>query len=169
MTKNKETVFSFIKDQKGIILVVILIILSLILLILPSGSSKSASNNNLDRLSEYEDRVEKKIAQLCSEVKGVSSVSVSVYFDSGFESVYAFDEESRNSSGSTNTEKKYVTLGSGSDESMVCLYERMPSISGVAIVCKGGGNPLIANELINMISSAFNVPKNKIYVTEGKK
>ena len=169
MNKSKDRVFTYIKGQKGIILVVILIALSLILLILPSGFSKSTTNNDLNRLSEYEERVEKKIAQLCSEVKGVSSVSVSVYFDSGFESVYAFDEESRNSSGSINTEKKYVTLGSGSDESMVCLYERMPTISGVAIVCKGGGNPIIANELINMIASAFNVPKNKIYVTEGKK
>ena len=52
---------------------------------------------------------------------------------------------------------------------MVCIVEKMPSIAGVAIVCKGGGNPVIANQLINMISSAYNVPKNKIYVAEGKK
>jgi stage III sporulation protein AG len=44
----------------------------------------------------------------------------------------------------------------------------MPNICGVAVVCNGGGNPVVANEIINMISSAFGVPKSKIYVTEGK-
>ena len=68
-----------------------------------------------------------------------------------------------------NSEKKYVTIGSGNDESMVCIVEKMPSICGVAVVCKGGGNPVIANQLINLISSAYNVPKSKIYVAEGKK
>lgn len=168
MNKGKDSFFSYFKDQKGLVLIIVLVILSLVLLILPDISTKSTGNSELDRISEYEINLEQKIAKLCSGVRGVSSVSVSVYFDSGFESVYAYDEESRNSSGGVNSEKKYVKIGSGSDESMVCLYERMPNISGIAIVCRGGGNAIISNELINMISAAFNVPKNKIYVAEGK-
>ena len=63
---------------------------------------------------------------------------------------------------------KVVIVGSGNDEKMICLYEKMPSISGVAIVCKGGGNPTVANDIIGLVSSSLGIAKNKIYVAEGK-
>ena len=119
-------------------------------------------------MNEYNKNIENKITEICSSVRGVSNVKVTVYFDSGFETVYAYNEESKSSSSGINSEKKYVTLGSGNDESMVCILEKMPNICGIAIVCKGGGNSLISAEIVNLISSAFGVSKNKIYVTEGK-
>ena len=167
-TNKKETLFSYFKKQKGGALIIALAIVGVVLLMLPEASAQSSMPDQTARLNEYELKLEEKIQELCASIKGVSSVKVSVYLDSGFESVYAFDEESKSTSNGLNSEKKYVTLGSGSGESMVCLYERMPSIAGIAIVCRGGGNPIIANEIISLVSSAFDVPKNKIYVTEGK-
>ena len=166
---NKRNFVTYIQEQKGTVFIVAFALIGVMLLILPTISFSDGSNVSGDRLAQYERRMEEKIAELCSEVKGVKNVKVSIYFNSGFESVYAFDEENRSSSGGINSEKKYVTLGSGNDESLVCLYERMPQISGIAIVCMGGSDPIISSELINLISSAFEVPKNKIYVTEGKK
>lgn len=166
---NKISILSYIKNQKTLIIIILLAI-GLILLILPtSASTKKNSDNSNSRLEEYSQSIEKKIADMCSNVSGVSNVKVTVYFDSGFETIYAYNEESKSSSTGTNSEKKYVTIGSGNDESMVCVLERMPNICGVAIVCKGGGNPLVSNQLTNLISSAFGVPKNKIYIAEGKK
>ena len=166
---NKTSILSYIKNQKTLIIIILLAI-GLILLILPtSASTKKNSDNSNSRLEEYSQSIEKKIADMCSNVSGVSNVKVTVYFDSGFETIYAYNEESKSSSTGTNSEKKYVTIGSGNDESMVCVLERMPNICGVAIVCKGGGNPLVSNQLTNLISSAFGVPKNKIYIAEGKK
>ena len=166
---NKISILSYIKNQKTLIIIILLAI-GLMLLILPtSASTKKNSDNSNSRLEEYSQSIEKKIADMCSNVSGVSNVKVTVYFDSGFETIYAYNEESKSSSTGTNSEKKYVTIGSGNDESMVCVLERMPNICGVAIVCKGGGNPLVSNQLTNLISSAFGVPKNKIYIAEGKK
>lgn len=166
--KTKETIFTYIKNQNITVWIVLIAIAGLILLIIPESKETNNLDNSFTKLYDYEIKTEQKITELCSSVKGVSSVKVSVYFDSGFESVYAYNEENKNTSSGIDSEKKYVTIGSGNDESMVCLFERMPNICGIAIVCKGGGNPLIANEIINMISSTFSVPKNKIYVTEGK-
>ena len=162
-----EGIFAYFKKQKSIVIIIILLALALLLLLMPEKKQSSSPNTN-DRLAEYEVGIEQKIQKLCSCVKGAYDVKVSVYLDSGFETVYAYNEETKSNANGGNTEKKYVTVGSGSDESMVCLLERMPSISGVAIVCRGGGNPIVANEIINMISAVFNLPKNKIYVTEGK-
>lgn len=170
MTKGKTNMFSYLKGKKSILMVIALLIIGIAMLILPfDNSSKDISANNEERLKEYAKETEQKIADICSKVYGVSNVNVSVYFDHGFETVYAYDEESKSTTSGTNTEKKYVTIGSGSNESMVCIVERMPNICGIAIVCRGGGNPQIASELINLVSSAFGVPKNKIYVTEAKK
>ena len=167
-TKNIG-VFDHLKGQKSMILMICILVAGVFLLLQPNVKGDEVKVYDESRLNSYTDELEAKIEKICSGVYGVSNVNVSVYFDSGFETIYAYNEESKSSSSGTNSEKKYVTVGSGNDESMVCVLERMPSICGVAIVCKGGGNPRIANELINLISSAFGVPKNKIYVTEGKK
>ena len=166
---TKITIFSYIKSQKNMIIVIALALIGLLLLLLPNSFSKESSpNDNSARLAEYSKSIETKIAEICSCVKGVSNVKVTVYFDSGFETIYAYNEESKSSSNGINSEKKYVTIGSGNDETMVCVLEKMPNICGVAIVCKGGGNSLISAEIVNLISSAFGVSKNKIYVAEGK-
>lgn len=167
-TKSKETLFSFIKGQSGLIIVLLIALVGLIFLILPEGKMNKSTINESERIYSYAEKLEENLRDLCSCIKGVSAVKVSVYFDSGFETVYAYNEESKSTSNGVNSEKKYVTVGSGNDESMVCLFEKMPNICGVAVVCNGGGNPVVANEIINMISSAFGVPKSKIYVTEGK-
>lgn len=170
MSKKSIDFFTHVKSNKSIVVVAVLLILGLLLLTLPSASNYSKSeSSNEERLKQYIDGLENKIGTLCSKINGVSNVSVTVYLESGFETVYAYNEQNKATSNGINSEKKYVTIGSGNDEAMVCIVEKMPSIAGVAIVCKGGGNPVVANQLINLISSAYNVPKNKIYVAEGKK
>ena len=170
MNKKNIDFFTYIKNKKNAMLVIILLIVGLFLLMMPTVNKNTKSlYSNEERLTIYIDELESKISTLCSKINGVSNVSVTVYLDSGFETVYAYNEQSKATSNGINSEKKYVTIGSGNDESMVCIVEKMPSICGVAIVCRGGGNPVIANQLINLISSAYNVPKNKIYVAEGKK
>ena len=151
-------------------IIIILAILGIALL-LWSGESDSNNRTNTDneRLEAYRNTIEEKISSLCSSVNGVSAVRVSVYFTTGFETVYAYNEQVKDTSSGTNTEKKYVTIGSGTNESMVCIVEKMPTIGGIAIVCRGGGDSKIAKELISLISSAYGISTNKIYVTEGKK
>ena len=169
MDKRNIGFVTYMKNKKNSLIIIVLLALGLLLLLLPSVAAKTnASSDNEERLVKYIDTLENKMESLCSKIRGVSNVNVTVYLDSGFETVYAYNEQSKATSNGINSEKKYVTIGSGNDESMVCIVEKMPSICGIAIVCKGGGNPVIANQLINLISSAYNVPKNKIYVAEGK-
>lgn len=169
MDKRNIGFVTYMKNKKNSLIIIVLLALGLLLLLLPSVAAKTnTSSDNEERLVKYIDTLENKMESLCSKIRGVSNVNVTVYLDSGFETVYAYNEQSKATSNGINSEKKYVTIGSGNDESMVCIVEKMPSICGIAIVCKGGGNPVIANQLINLISSAYNVPKNKIYVAEGK-
>ena len=108
-------------------------------------------------LIAYSKEVEAKILELCSRVEGVKNVSVAVSFESGFEYVYATDGD------------KTLTVGSGSSESAVRVTEKPPTISGIGIVCTGGGDPRIQQKLINLISAAYGISSNKIYITEAQK
>ncbi len=165
---NRVSVFSYIKEQKGLALIILIVFVAVILLLWPSKSESVSIKDDQSRLEDYEQKIEGKLKSLCTKVRGASNVEVSVYFESGFELVYAHNEESKATSNGVDFEKKYIIVGSGDDEKMICLYEKMPSISGVAIVCKGGGNPTVANDIISLVSSALGVAKNKIYVAEGK-
>lgn len=134
-------------------------ILGVSLLIFGGSYEKSEPTLNEDknRFSEYKTEVEAKILELCSRVEGVDDVSVAISFESGFEYVYATDGD------------KTLTVGNGSAESAVTVTEKPPTISGVGIVCNGGGNPRIQQKLINLISAAYGISSNKIYIAEAQK
>lgn len=106
---------------------------------------------------EYEARLEEKIKNLCENVKGVSGVTVAVSLSGGYENVYA-----------QNGSSDYVLIGNGSSESGVFLNERSPQISGIGVVCRGGGDPRIQQELLSLISAACGVGKNRIFITEAQ-
>ena len=171
MSECKRISFlSYIKSQRSTVLIIVLLILGVLLLLYESGStSLPKSVNQNQRLEEYAHNLENKMASLCENVKGVSNVSVTVYFSSGFETVYACNEESKTTSSGNTSQKKYVTVGSGNDESMVSIVELMPKICGVAIVCQGGGDPVIARSLSMLLSAAYGISMNQIYVAEAKR
>ena len=49
------------------------------------------------------------------------------------------------------------------------VKEKMPVIGGIGIVCKGGGDPTVQKKLLDLISAAFGISSNKIYIAEAKK
>ena len=148
------------KTKPAIILVAALAGVALLLFGGMSGGSRhetvSTVSEDLDR---YAESVEAKIYELCSRVEGVSNVSVAVSLECGYEYVYAREDDAG----------KYLVVGSGSSENAVRVTEKTPIIGGIGIVCRGGGNPAIQNKLINLISAAFGVGSNKIYITEAAK
>lgn len=123
-----------------------------------SGGGRDSSRTS-ESFSRYAAEVEEKVCALCSKVEGVSGVRAAVSFECGFEYVYAQEKEAG----------KYLVVGSGSSESAVRVTEKMPTISGIGIVCRGGGDPLVQSRLINLLSAAFGVGSNKIYITEAAK
>ena len=75
MIERKKSMLSYIKNQKSV-LIICLVALGLILLILPNNTGNTDNSNDTLRLSEYSLKIENKIAEMCDNVKGVSSVKV---------------------------------------------------------------------------------------------
>ena len=162
--KRKGLLGKLPATKKGKLLLLLMgALLGTVLLIYGSWSgneNKTAGKNESPvEFNMYAEMTEKKIHELCEKVEGVSNVSVAVSFECGFKYVYAKE----------NNDEKYLVIGSGSSESAVRVTEEPPVIGGVGTVCKGGGNPAVQNRLINLISAAFGISSNKIYITEAAK
>ena len=155
------------KKNRNILFLVCCVLLGIILLLYGNGlfdkkTPKPERGDQYYLLEQYIADLEESIEKLCSGVPGVSDVRVAVTLESGFEYVYATDSKTRPDGA---VEIKYITIGSGSSEVAVYITEKLPAIAGVGIVCRGGSDPAIQQKLLALISAAYNVKTNKIYIT----
>lgn len=146
--------------------------LGVLLLLLGRGGGHAASEPSptlpeamTARSAEtYRAELEARIEALCARVVGVGEVRAVVTLSGGYEYVYAMDTRG-GVGGQTTT---YVTIGRGSEESLVYVTEKPPCILGIGVVCTGGMDPLVRQELLGLLSATFGIGSNKIYVTGGK-
>ncbi len=162
------------KNSGKIILIVLGAVLGLFLLIFGSYAEKEDDDTDAEQAKaeeyssldaeKYAEEAEEKIARLCERVSGVDNVSVTVTLAGGYSAVYAQNSQS----GSSGYKNEFVLTGNGSSERALLIGYSAPQISGVGIVCSGGGSPQARGEIIALVSAAFGVSSNKIYVAEGK-
>lgn len=120
-----------------------------------------------DPMAEYSARMEQSVIRLCEGVKGVSDVRVALCFEGDLSYVYATDSDLKQDGDTTQNHLEYVTVGSGSSEQTVLLTRKFPKIEGIGVVCVGGGDGKVRQELISLLSTAFGVGSNKIYVAQA--
>ena len=153
------------KSVKGIALAAVGLCLGVALLLYGSfgGTEKKTVEEGEEMLliETYREELETALAALCASVRGAGRVSVFVTLESGYEYVYATD--TRAAAGGTTT--TYVTVGSGSGESLVYITQKPPEIVGIGVVCEGGMDPTVRQEITALLSAALGVGSNKIYVT----
>lgn len=118
-------------------------------------------------LIAYTEMLESKIKRLCEACDGVSLVTVAVMLDGGFEYEYAKNTEYGKNSYGDERREEYLVIGQGSGERCVIIRRRLPEISGVGIVCRGGESDIIRERLVGLISSTLNIGANKIYITSA--
>ena len=133
-----------------------------------SGAKKEATVEEQDALLAYTTLTEQRIASLCESVCGVDQVTVVVTLEGDFTYIYAMDSESIERDGVTEQHSTYVTVGSGSNETPVLLTRQYPRVSGIGIVCRGGGNATVRRELLSLLSATYGISSNQIYIAEAK-
>ena len=156
------------KSQK-IILILFIAFVGVALLLFGGESKESGAGettpvrDDYTMTEEYARMLEDRVAQICSEVKGVSEVEVFVSLSGGYRTVYAYDSQST----SSGHKSQLVMSGSGSDKTAVVSAYEYPQISGVGIVYKGTDNATVRSQMISLVSSSLNISTNKIFVAVG--
>lgn len=104
----------------------------------------------------HESALSERLTEMIGRVEGVSGVHVMLTLERGYSDELARDGDA------------YLTVkDSEGAEETVTLSREAPKVKGVAVICKGGDDPLIQKEIIDMIAALFDLPTGRIFVSEG--
>lgn len=112
----------------------------------------------------YATSIEEQVVEICSRVKGAGRVEAVVTLSGGYRAVYATDSQTSSSGHKSST----VLTGSGSAEEAILIGYENPQIAGIGIVCEGGDNAAVRQQILSLVSAAFDVSTNKIYIASGQ-
>lgn len=133
-----------------------------------SSSDKEAKCSENSELmpdaDEYARAVEERIIRLCSEVRGAGRVYAVVTLSGGYNAVYAQNSQSSG----TGYRNEFVMSGGGSQKEALLIGYTPPIIAGIGIICTGGDKESVRCELVSLVSAAFGVSTNKIYVAASE-
>lgn len=166
LTKDKKMMLIIISAVAGVIFLVASEFLV-------SDKNESASDENITA-DDYAEMIEDKLTTLVSSIEGAGEAVVMVTVETGEENVYAkevkSDEESNENKSSSKYEYEYIVIKSGtSSENGMLLKVIEPNIRGVAIVCDGGENAAVRENIINAVSAVLDIKSNKISVSKRQK
>lgn len=159
-------------EKKKTIILAVLGIVGIILVVLgylapwkKNNSTSDKENLNSSGTMEYIRDIENKIRSMTEKITGDTNVSVIVSTENGTEYVYVSNE---NVDGN-DISKEYITIKNekGTNE-LVLLKEVYPTITGVSIACPGGDDSSVKRKIIDLVSTAFGLSKNRICVVGTK-
>lgn len=157
------------KAAKGTPLLVIGLVAGLLLLILGMNSDKGEDVTPLDTQQSgievadaYFTALEQKLTLLLEKMDGISEVNLVITADSDAETVYAHD--TRYEEG-LPIEESYVTVEVNGEKRLIPVKHLYPAVRGIAVVCRGGSNPINQQKIITLLTSLTGLPSTRVYVT----
>lgn len=163
MTKN--TIIPITQKKKTLLLLLLALLGIVLMLFSKCGEDKAGAQtqNEPSALDPalYAEQIEEKVEALCNKIDGVSSAHAVVTLKGGYRAIYATDAQY----GSSVNKSETVLIGSGSSEKALLIGYENPEIAGIGIVCSGGDDAYVRSEIISMISAAFDLGSNKIFVS----
>ena len=143
-----ENIIGKLKNNKVII---VILIIGVIFLFLPDAPEEGA-----DYDYNYEKELTEKTKSILEEIEGAGRVSLVIsFYDKGKTVPLTDKSESREAI----NEKTVSTSGK-----VALLKEEYPSVRGVVVVCDGGENEGVRENIINAVSALTGAPFHNIKV-----
>lgn len=176
MEEKINKIKDIFKRDKKLFFIFVIAVVGIILLMcseLIDGNVEEKDNEVLHSNEDYATMIEGKLSEIVSSVDGAGKAEVMVTIETGEENVFArqvkTDEEKNDNKTSSNYEYEYIVIKSGSStENGMLLKVIEPNIRGVAIVCDGGDNAAVRENIINIVSAVLDIKTNKISVCKRK-
>jgi len=159
MILKSEKIKKFLSQKKNITVVYVIVIIGVIMLSFPSffqGEEAPDEKSGFTEVVNAENDMEK----ILSRIYGVGKCDVLITYKTTSEYIVAKDV----SRSDKNTDEKSLVTGSGSSEKPFIVKEKMPEIQGVVVVCQGGGNTKIKNDVISAVCALTGLSENRVKV-----
>lgn len=163
----KEIYSKLISDKKTAFMLILGVVG--IFLIMLSGSEKEEKSHIAksgdDAVIMSETELSDRLETLLESIDGAGKVRVMITFRSYRETVYAENtEENIGADGEIDSSDEYIIIDGEEGETGLRLKIISPEIKGVAVICQGGNNPVIKEQIISVVSALFDISSNKISV-----
>lgn len=151
------------------ILIFFCVIIAIAIVLLGFGNNKKTSTNKTQENTqitytfdalEYSNQVGANLQNIINNVKGVSNAKVVVVVSQSPKIEYLTEQSDKGCA--------VVYFKNGSTYQPVVVTQFLPQITGVLVVANGVSNLQIKNNLINAISSVYNLNISCIDILEGK-
>ena len=168
-----------IKNPKTLVIIGVIGVLLIFISGIGGKSEEPLQTTSLDMgisSEEYRQELEKDVKKIVTKITGSKNVAAIVTLESGMQYKYAdITEDSSadktdNSTTSTSSETKqgYITVKTADGgEQALLVTTKMPEIRGVAIVCLGGDDPIIAQKIENAVTAALNITSQRVSISGG--
>ena len=176
--RGKEWLF---EKDRWVTLTVALGLLGMLLILgsaLWPGGRASPDPVGDDAAEVYIQKTEQRLSQLLGQVEGVGQVQVMVTLEQESERVYA-KEEKQNTDKSMNyngenpvkveergtSEAKYILVeASAGGKQPLLLSVRQPKVRGVIVVCQGGKDPVVQQQVTEVVTTALDISAGRVCV-----
>lgn len=167
MKDKLKQFFSDKLSKKNLIIVIAVIgILCIALSEINFSGSEKKETSNEENYSDYVDSLNNELTELISSIDGVGDCRVMITLKSTKESVYAKNTESSNTDSSNSENNEYVIYDGESGDSPLLLKEKYPSVEGVAVICSGGDNIVVKEQIIDCVCALFNISATRVSVAK---
>lgn len=177
-TEILDNIKTFLSSQNKTKIIVFIGLLGMGLIMLseflPKSNSESekqvAEKEISDNTDTYKRQIESELKEIIGKINGVGTLEVMVTIEGTTEYVYAEEVDTDNDKDGEKTNEKYqsrivMNEKDGDKEALVKKIIK-PQISGVIIVCQGGGDLSIKERVIKAVSTALNLPAGRICVEQ---
>ena len=149
---------------------------------LPKTSSKATLSEQCTTTSseEYVKQLEEKVKTLVEKISGVGSSNVMITLENGVENVYANSEKKstdnttdNTSSGNSkatdknNTEQNVVVVDGKDGKQALVVTQKEPTVKGVVVVCDGGDNLTVVQDVTDAVTTALRITSNRVTVVKA--
>lgn len=118
---------------------------------------------------DFTESAEKRLEEMLSQMEGAGEVKVMITLASSSEKIVEKDEEITKDE--TQETKSEATVYEETEERGQTPYiskELTPTVEGVVVLCEGGDEPVVVQQITESVEALFSVESHKIKVVKMK-
>lgn len=167
--------FEQIKNNKKLSLIVIAGFLVIALIFVSELDFEKTNQEKVeitDEMStaEYCVYLEKKVTEIIEAIDGAGKTKVMITLSETTEYIYATNDKDTRKSNETNDdstyENDYVIIEKDSNDTGLLIKKIEPKVRGIAVVCEGGNNSSVQNQIYSAVSAVLNISTSRISISK---
>lgn len=136
------------------------------------GSEKDKKEISNDSFStvEYCDYLESKVEEIVRSIDGAGETRVMITLSETTEYVYATNDKNtrKNTENSADTvsEREYIIIERDNNDTGLLLKTIEPKVRGVAVVCEGGDNAQVQQQIYSAVGAVLSLSTSRISISK---